>query len=571
MKRLFNTSRVMALALSLAVVSPLAAYAGTSSNQFKIAATTYKAGTYSATAKGYGGDVSVEVTVDSNGKITAVKATGKDETTGIGSNAIDKLPAAFVKAGGTKVDVVSGATVTSKALINAVGAAVKKAVVVAAPAATPKPAATPAPTPAPTPEPEPEETFKLIEDDYVITYADFAKEVSSWKTKLEKGDAYKLAKGTWASQMEVFQEKLYKGKTVAELKAWFGKYTASNGRPLTASATGDNKTKYDALGAADKAMLADLTSAATMSLNDSHGNLLGAVEKAYETKRNVNGNKAAYIGFGINTVPRDRGSYAQFNTTVAAVLFDEQDRIVDVIVDVVEVSTNETNWPGWPSETVTVDASEKAFNSIKSKRDRGDAYNMARAATTKNEWYVQMNNFEKFFVGMTAPEVKAWYEKYTGQTGKPLTKSVTNEYDIAKWSSLTYFERERIEDVTSSATMSLNDAHSDIVGAIVEAYNNKKAVSGEVASFGIGYNNVFRKGPGKSEDGTPVYSFNESYAAVAFDKDGKVVKSITDVLEVATPNYDGAAMPHISGLPGQNRYVTDVTHKGEVYLVPAKK
>ncbi|MFA9423593.1 MAG: FMN-binding protein [Sedimentibacter sp.] len=83
-------------------------------------------GALTGTAKGFGGDVTVTVTVDGD-DITAVEVVGKDETQGIGTNAIDKLPALIVEADSTDVDVVSGATYTSKAIIEAVNMALEKA------------------------------------------------------------------------------------------------------------------------------------------------------------------------------------------------------------------------------------------------------------------------------------------------------------------------------------------------------------------------------------------------------------------------------------------------------------
>lgn len=80
----------------------------------------------SKTAKGYGGDVNVTVTF-ADGKITKVEVEGKDETVGVGSNAIDALPAKIVEANGTNVDVVAGATITSKAILSAVEQAIAEA------------------------------------------------------------------------------------------------------------------------------------------------------------------------------------------------------------------------------------------------------------------------------------------------------------------------------------------------------------------------------------------------------------------------------------------------------------
>lgn len=106
---------LLALALSACVNAP-ADSKGTN---------TYVPGTYSAAAKGYGGTVEVAVTVDGK-KITAVKAVGDKETKGIGSKALEELPAKIVKANG-KVDGVAGASLTSAAVFEALEAALKKA------------------------------------------------------------------------------------------------------------------------------------------------------------------------------------------------------------------------------------------------------------------------------------------------------------------------------------------------------------------------------------------------------------------------------------------------------------
>ena len=80
----------------------------------------YTDGEYTAEGKGIGGAVPVTVTVE-GGVIAEVTVGDNSETQGIGSKAIEQLPAAIVEAGGTEgVDAVSGATVTSKAIFTAV-------------------------------------------------------------------------------------------------------------------------------------------------------------------------------------------------------------------------------------------------------------------------------------------------------------------------------------------------------------------------------------------------------------------------------------------------------------------
>lgn len=71
-----------------------------------------------ATAQGFGGKVTVTVTVK-DGALVNVTAEGPDETEGVGSRAIEQLPGDMVKAGTVDVDGVAGATYSSDAVISA--------------------------------------------------------------------------------------------------------------------------------------------------------------------------------------------------------------------------------------------------------------------------------------------------------------------------------------------------------------------------------------------------------------------------------------------------------------------
>ena len=94
------------------VLTPAQAWAATD--------VSYNDGSYTAEGKGIGGKVPVTVTVK-DGKIAEVTVGDNSETQGIGSKAIEQLPAKIVEANGTEgIDGVSGATVTSKAIFTAV-------------------------------------------------------------------------------------------------------------------------------------------------------------------------------------------------------------------------------------------------------------------------------------------------------------------------------------------------------------------------------------------------------------------------------------------------------------------
>ena len=75
---------------------------------------------FTSTQKGFGEPMDFEVSID-NGKVTAVKADFSGETEGFGQDAGPKMVDAIVKAGTTEgVDVVSGCTMTSQAVLDAV-------------------------------------------------------------------------------------------------------------------------------------------------------------------------------------------------------------------------------------------------------------------------------------------------------------------------------------------------------------------------------------------------------------------------------------------------------------------
>ena len=79
-------------------------------------------GVYAATAKGFGGDVTVTLSIQ-DGKLVDVTAEGAAETDGVGSRAIELMPGAMLVGNTVETDGVSGATVTSTAILEAAKAA----------------------------------------------------------------------------------------------------------------------------------------------------------------------------------------------------------------------------------------------------------------------------------------------------------------------------------------------------------------------------------------------------------------------------------------------------------------
>ena len=292
-------------------------------------------------AEGYGGTLKVRVTMD-GGRLAGVTVTEHHETEGVGTRAIDEMPAAMVAAGTWQVDGVSGATVTSNALKAAVqdamgeNSAVSPAGESAAPQDSPGlsgPAqnalsgvgmcATGRLGPGKDTEGNQVYSFNVVfahglfdeegrvlalgvdqlevsspnlEGDTASRFTGWPEEgggtlmeeISAWRSKSALGAAYRLNSGTWREEMDAYQ-RLFTGKTVDEIEAWYDKYCSEEtGRPLREEIDSeDEQAKYDALTQEEQRMLADATTMATMSLRDSHGDILTAIRRAWEDAQTV--------------------------------------------------------------------------------------------------------------------------------------------------------------------------------------------------------------------------------------------------------------------------------------------
>ena len=125
MKKAQIKKSVSALAMAAVIAVSLFGY-GCGAKSASTSSDAGVSGDFTATAKGFGGDVSVTLTL-TDGAITGCTAEGKDETQGVGSQAIAKMPGEIAESGSIAVDGVSGATITSTAIKEAAAAALTAA------------------------------------------------------------------------------------------------------------------------------------------------------------------------------------------------------------------------------------------------------------------------------------------------------------------------------------------------------------------------------------------------------------------------------------------------------------
>jgi len=195
-----------------------------------------------------------------------------------------------------------------------------------------------------------------------------------------------------------------------------------------------------------------------------------------------------YHGFGEAANYRVRGESGTLNIATASVLFDENGKIVDLTWDVMEIS--QTLFPGWhdaTQEQAAIDAFVSSVETWQTKRERGLDYDMTHLKSkgaadnaSKKEWFEQLDFYEDFFKGMTVAEVEAWEAKYTDPVAhKPYKMAypeLLTDADKAVTTTFTAEEAAMLVDVTTSATMALEDGHSHLISALREAYEAREEV-----------------------------------------------------------------------------------------------
>ncbi len=213
--------------------------------------------------------------------------------------------------------------------------------------------------------------------------------------------------------------------------------------------------------------------------------------------------KIAKVGLGLvsssgrsKEAEEGKGAVAQADTTLAAVGFDAEGKIVSVTIDVAQTKVEYAEDGKFAKELET---------DAKSKKEKGAEYGMKDKSEIKKEWDEQMASFEEWMIGKTADEVMGIKVKERD----PGHKSVPD-----------------IPDLTSSVTITVESYQA----AVKEAWDNAVDAEGAVkVGLGVVTNTLRSK---ELEEGKGMASqVDTTAAAVALDAEDKVVKAIVDVVQ----------------------------------------
>lgn len=295
------------------------------------------------------------------------------------------------------------------------------------------------------------------------------------------------------------------------------------------------------------------------------------VESNVEEK-DVTASGKVYQGFGMSNLYReDMGEDSEgnpiysFNQIFVNALFDEDDKIVDIYIDQLEVGTPNGpdtfakfngypekegfNWSGKYESTEEIFKEE--LENWKTKRQLKDDYKL-----DSGTWEEQIQKYEETFKGMTVKEVIKWTNDYCSSIdNRPVTKDSEHLIDVEKYEALSDEDKAMLDELTSVATISLNDTHGNILIAIRNASNNKKEVEvKDYENLGIGLAYNTRVMPMKDDEGNSIYSINEVITNVVLDKDEKISAIFIDQQEIFSGNMKGDNVSIFSGFPTQQGY-----------------
>ena len=191
---------------------------------------------------------------------------------------------------------------------------------------------------------------------------------------------------------------------------------------------------------------------------------------------------------------------AQVDSVIVTATFDQDGRVVDVLIDTAQVRVEF-------DEELQVATDPTA--EFLSKRELGDDYGMRRASEIEKEWDEQIASLEEWMVGKTVDEIKALDLLDDGAPADP--------------------------DLLTSVTMTV----TVYIEALEKAYQNAVDVLPGAEMLGLGHNIAINRSVGYDADNEimPMAQVDVNIAAAAFDGTGQVAAVLIDAAQTRV-NFD---------------------------------
>lgn len=180
---------------------------------------------------------------------------------------------------------------------------------------------------------------------------------------------------------------------------------------------------------------------------------------------------------------------AQVDSTVVAVLVDQDGKILDIKIDSAQTKINFSAEGKLTTDLATV---------FKSKQELGTEYGMGKVSTIGKEWNEQATALAEYVVGKTVEEIKGIA---VTEEGAPTDA-----------------------DLAASVTIKIGG----YVAAIEKAVSNAQDLGAKVGdTLGLGVSTDIAKSKDAAEEDGLAQAYS-NYAAITFDADGKITSSLID-------------------------------------------
>ena len=190
----------------------------------------------------------------------------------------------------------------------------------------------------------------------------------------------------------------------------------------------------------------------------------------------------------------------QVDSVIATAAFDQEGRVVDVIIDTAQTRVHF-------DEDMQLDSDPA--EEILTKKELGDDYDMRRASEIDKEWDEQIEALEEWMVGKTVEEINA-LDMDNGYPADP--------------------------DLTTSVTITV----TDYLAALEKAYHNAVNVQAGAETLGLGHNISIGRSVGYDADNDtmPMAQVDTVISGTVFNDAGEVAGVLIDTAQTRV-NFDG--------------------------------